>query len=92
MCDGRHSASDVTRPATARTPDFPPLVGYRAIGEADVEGRFGPNHAPLPLPQVPPIGKPIGPPLKPVLGLDGTVHYVPIDAAESMFNRPQGAP
>jgi hypothetical protein len=59
--------------------EFPPLVGYRSLEEPRVEGFAAPDHGPLP--QAGLVAKPYVVPLKPKLGEDGQVYYVPSASA-----------
>ena len=63
-----------------RPPEFPALVGYRGLDEADPEVFRGPDHGPMPAPAW--VQESYLQPLKPKLGDDGKLHYVPADTAD----------
>jgi len=58
--------------------EFPPLVGYRSLEPTEIEGFVGPHHGPVPQPTL--VQKSYVEPLKPKLGVDGNLHYVPSGA------------
>lgn len=56
-------------------PEFPPLVGYRGLEPTEIGDYRGPNHGPMPAPPL--VQESYLEPLKPKLGDDGKIHYVP---------------
>ena len=65
--------------SAAAPTNFPPLVGYRSLEPSEIEGYFGPDHGPATQPTLEP--KSYVEPLKPILGLDGKIHYIPANSA-----------
>jgi hypothetical protein len=71
--------AEAVEPTRKLPAEFPPLVGYRSLEEPRAEGFMGPDHGQVP--QAGLVAKPYVVPLKPKLGEDGQVYYVPSASA-----------